>query len=82
MKKHLHSNLQKTAEQLSHWLTAKGYDVRTSRVCHTPLLAVTGPLPKEMQARTVLSRECLAGVVREVALVRFGGCLLHWRQES
>lgn len=73
MKKHLHSNLQKTAEQLSHWLTAKGYDVRTSRVCHTPLLAVTGPLPKEMQARAVLSRECLAGVVREVAWCALAG---------
>ncbi|MGE6104119.1 hypothetical protein ACLHZT_10925 [Aeromonas veronii] len=81
MKKHLHSNLHKTAEQLSHWLTARGYEVRTSQVRHTPLLAVTGPLPQAMKARAVLSRECLAGVVREVALVRFGGCLLHWRQE-
>jgi hypothetical protein len=73
-------NLQHTAEQLRHWLTAKGYEVRTSQICHTPLLAVTGPLPSEMKARAVLSRECLAGVVREVALVRFGGCVLHWRQ--
>ncbi|MFB0722149.1 hypothetical protein [Aeromonas salmonicida] len=73
-------NLQNTAEQLRHWLTAKGYEVRTSQICHTPLLAVTGPLPSEMKARAVLSRECLAGVVREVALVRFGGCVLHWRQ--
>ncbi|HEH9412990.1 hypothetical protein [Aeromonas salmonicida] len=80
MKKHLHNNLNKTAEQLSHWLRAKGYEVRTSQICHTPLLAVTGPLPSEMKARAVLSRECLAGVVREVALVRFGGCVLHWRQ--
>ncbi|MDM5125705.1 hypothetical protein [Aeromonas salmonicida] len=73
-------NLQNTAEQLRHWLTAEGYEVRTSQICHTPLLAVTGPLPSEMKARAVLSRECLAGVVREVALVRFGGCVLHWRQ--
>lgn len=80
MKKHLHNNLNKTAEQLSHWLRAKGYEVHTSQICHTPLLAVTGPLPSEMKARAVLSRECLAGVVREVALVRFGGCVLHWRQ--
>lgn len=75
-------NLQNTAEQLSRWLTAKGCEVRTSQVRHTPLLAVTGPLPQAMKDRAVLSRECLAGVVREVALVRFGGCLLHWRQES
>ncbi|WHF41891.1 hypothetical protein [Aeromonas salmonicida] len=73
-------NLQNTAEQLRHWLTAKGCEVRTSQICHTPLLAVTGPLPSEMKARAVLSRECLAGVVREVVLVRFGGCVLHWRQ--
>lgn len=80
MKKNLRSNLHKTAEQLSHWLTTRGCEVRTSQVCHTPLLAVTGPLPQAMKARAVLSRECLPGVVREVALVRFGGCLLHWRQ--
>ncbi|EOD54117.1 hypothetical protein [Aeromonas molluscorum] len=76
----MNKNLQKTADQLQQWLTAKGYEVRTSQICHTPLLAVTGPLPSEMKARAVLSRECLAGVVREVALVRFGGCVLHWRQ--
>ncbi|MCF5762447.1 MULTISPECIES: hypothetical protein [Aeromonas] len=80
MKKNLRSNLHKTAEQLSHWLKARGCEVRTSQVRYTPLLAVTGPLPQAMKARAVLSRECLAGVVREVALVRFGGCLLHWRQ--
>ncbi|MEW7865482.1 hypothetical protein [Aeromonas diversa] len=82
MKKHQHSHVQKVAEQLSHWLTANGCDVRTSQVCHTPLLAVSGPLPSVLQARALVGRECLAGVVRDVVLVRVGGCLLHWRQQS
>ncbi|MFM4963759.1 hypothetical protein ACEUBT_08410 [Aeromonas bivalvium] len=76
----MNKNLQKTADQLQQWLTANGCKVSTSQVCHTPLLAVTGPLPDAMTRRAVWGRECLAGVVREVALVRFGGCLLHWRQ--
>lgn len=76
----MNRNLQKTAEQLRVWLTAKGCKVSTSRVRHTPLLAVTGPLPDAMTKRAVWGRECLAGVVRDVAIVRFGGCLLHWRQ--
>lgn len=80
LQKNLHSNLHKTADQLRLWLTANGCKVSTSQVWQTPVLAVTGPLPKEMKARAVPSRERIAGVVREVLLVRFGGCLLHWRQ--
>ncbi|MNY49280.1 hypothetical protein D3C86_1846840 [compost metagenome] len=76
----MNKNLQKTADQLRLWLTANGCTVRTSQVYRTPLLTVTGPLPIEMTRRAVPSREPIAGVVREVLLVRFGGCLLHWRQ--
>lgn len=76
----MNKNLQKTADQLRLWLTANGCKVSTSQVYRTPLLTVTGPLPIEMTRRAVWGREYLAGTVREVAMVRFGGCLLHWRQ--
>ncbi|WP_236563733.1 hypothetical protein [Aeromonas veronii] len=71
-----------TLSRLRRQAKSDGDNASSSLRILSELLAVTGPLPKEMQARAVLSRECLAGVVREVALVRFGGCLLHWRQES
>ena len=76
----MNKNLQKTADQLRLWLTANGCTVRSGQVRHTPLLLVTGPLPIEMKRRAVWGREYLAGVVCEVAMVRFGGCVLHWRQ--
>lgn len=40
----MNRNLQKTAEQLRIWLTAKGCKVSTSRVCHTPLAGGDWPL--------------------------------------
>lgn len=78
--KNMQSNLHKTADQLRHWLTTNGCQVHTGQVRHTPLLMVTGPLPPSMSRRAVWGREYLAGVVSDVAMVRFGGCLLHWRQ--
>ncbi|MGY4106762.1 hypothetical protein [Aeromonas rivipollensis] len=76
----MNRNLQNTADQLRLWLTANGCKVRTGQVRHTPLLMVTGPLPPEMTRRAVWGREYLAGQVSDVAMVRFGGCVLHWRQ--
>ena len=71
---------RKAADQICHWLLATGCDVHTSWVRNTPLLAVSGPLPPELRARACWSRETgRDGQPTELALVRLGGCLLHWR---
>ncbi|QWZ56675.1 hypothetical protein [Aeromonas sp. FDAARGOS 1402] len=75
----MNRNLQNTADQLRLWLTANGCKVRTGQVRDTPLLMVTGPLPPEMTGGPCGGASTWLGGQRG-GHVRFGGCLLHWRQ--
>ena len=69
---------EETGEKV--WILTKIHPDRKFDLCMAAILSEPFPLPPEMTRRAVWGREYLAGVVSEVAMVRFGGCVLHWRQ--